>query len=293
MTPTVSVVIPTYNAAALLPEAVASVRAQQWPGLEIIVVDDGSTDNTESVLNALVGDGDLRWLRQENAGAAAARNRGIAEAKGEWIALLDADDIWLPEKLAIQFAELQKHPEAAFGFSDVQVRLENGEERNLPTPTSSQPLLYQLLNGNLFATPTVVVRRDCLLAVGAFDPDLRTGEDWDLWLRLSTRYSSAAVCRSLVLCRVWSQPKFAPETLESCTLRVLDRLFSSTHLAEHWPQVAARKSLVYAWHYSVLAKSFLRQGKLKGFARLAYRAVRAHPSGWRFMAGGRKAPLES
>ena len=93
MKPSVTVVIPTYNLAALLPEAIASVRAQQWPKLEIIVVDDGSTDNTESVLRDLARDGDLRWFRQDNAGAAAARNRGVANATGEWIAFLDADDV--------------------------------------------------------------------------------------------------------------------------------------------------------------------------------------------------------
>lgn len=292
MTPTVTVVIPTYNLASLLPEAIASVHAQAWPDLEIIVVDDGSTDDTKEVLNALARDVDLRWYHQENAGAAVARNRGIAEARGEWVAFLDADDVWFPQKLTKQFAELEKHPEAAFSFSDVQVRLENGAQRDLPTRRSSQPLICQLLGGNLFATPTVVVRRNRLIEVGAFDAELRTGEDWDLWLRLSARYSCAPVYRPLVLCRVWNQPKFPPQTLEACTLRVLERLFLAPRLAEHWPQVAASEALVYAWHYSVLAKSFLRQGQFQHFCRLAYRAMRAHPAGLRFMAGARRELLE-
>ncbi|HEV2884107.1 MAG TPA: glycosyltransferase [Pyrinomonadaceae bacterium] len=291
MAPTVSVVIPTYNLASLLPEAVASVRAQRCPNLEIIVVDDGSTDNTEEVLNSLTRDGDLRWFRQENTSAAAARNRGIAEAKGDWIAFLDADDVWLPDKLATQFAELEKNPGAAFSFSDVQVLFENGEQQDLPTRKSRSPLMLQLLSGNLFATPSVIVRRDCLNAVGAFDASLRTGEDWDLWLRLAARYTAVPVYRPLVLCRVWQRPKFDPETLEKCTLRVLERLFS-TDLTQNWPQVTARRSLVYAWHYSVLAKSYLHQRRLNDFFRLAFQAIKFHPAALGFLAGARSRLLD-
>src|SRR3954468_10533282 len=98
--PRFSVVIPTYNRAAYLAEAVRSVRDQTYPAHEIIVVDDGSTDNTAQVVEILANDGiPLRYLRQANQGVAAARNRGIQAAAGDWIALLDSDDTWLPRKL--------------------------------------------------------------------------------------------------------------------------------------------------------------------------------------------------
>lgn len=292
MTPSVTVVIPTYNLALLLPGAIASVRAQQWPNLEIIVVDDGSTDDTESVLHALAGDGDLRWLRQENAGAAAARNRGIVEAKGEWVAFLDADDFWLPGKLAAQFSELEIRPDAVFSYTDVTLRSATGQESDLECGNADRPLLTQLLGGNLFATPTVLVRRDCLLEVGLFDARLRTGEDWDMWMRLAAHFEHVRVARPLTVVRVAQRTKFPLETLEMCTLRSLERLFSCPRVQRDWPAVAASRRLIYSWHYSVLAKSYLRQGRLADFSRLASRALMAHPAGLNYLVRARREALE-
>ena len=292
MSESVSVIIPTYNLAALLPGAVESVRAQAWPGLEIIVVDDGSEDDTAGVLEALAVGGDLRWFRQENAGAAAARNRGIEEARGQWVAFLDADDFWLPGKLAAQFEALAASPDAAFSYTDVKVRHEDGREGELVRGDAGRPLLLQLLAGNLFATPTVLVRRDCFREVGLFDASLRTGEDWDMWLRLAAHFEHAPVARPLTLCRVVGQSRFPPETLERCTLHVLERLFSCHHVARDWPRVASKRRLIYAWHYSVLAKSYLRQGRLADFSRLAFRAVRSHPAGLRQLARASREELE-
>ena len=293
MSESVSVVIPTYNLAALLPGAVESVRAQGWPELEIIVVDDGSTDGTPEVLEGLAREhANLRWFRQENAGAAAARNRGIEEARGRWVAFLDADDLWMPGKLAAQFEALAARPSASFSYTDVRVRREDGEEGDLVYGTERQPLIVQLLAANLFATPTVLARRDCFREVGLFDASLRTGEDWDMWLRLAAHFENVRVGRSLTLCRVVSYPKFPVETLEWCTLRVLGRLFSCPRVKREWPRVAAGRRLIYAWHYSVLAKSYLRQGRPADFCRLAFRALKSHPAALRFMAGGRREMLE-
>lgn len=292
MTPTVTVVIPTYNLASLLPEAIASVRAQQWPNLEIIVVDDGSTDDTESVLGGLARDGDLLLLQQENAGAAAARNLGIAEARGEWIAFLDADDFWLPGKLTTQFEALEKRPNAAFSYTDVTLRLSSGEENDLQCGTAGRPLLTQLLGGNLFATPTVVVRRDCLHEVGLFDARLRTGEDWDMWLRLAARFEHVRVARPLTVIRVADQTRFPLETLEWCTLQALERLFSCRCVQRDWPGVASSQRLIYSWHYSVLARSYLWHWRLADFCRLAFRALMAHPAGLSYLARARREALE-
>jgi glycosyltransferase involved in cell wall biosynthesis len=290
MTPTLSVVIPTYNQASLLPEAIASVRAQQWPNLEIIVVDDGSTDDTKKVLNHLTSDRGLRWFSQNNAGAAAARNRGIEAATGEWIAFLDADDLWLPAKLAIQFEQLETH-RADFSFTDSRLRFANGHESELRCPIFEQPLFHQLLTGNLFGTPTVVLRKSCFKKVGLFDEQLSTGEDWDMWLRLASTFTHVWVQQPLSVVRTISQSKFPVRTLASCTLHVLERLFSCKHVTKHWPEVVAKRRLVYAWHYSVLAKSYASDSQMMNSCLFAMRALAAHPAAFQFLVTGRKKVL--
>lgn len=292
MKPLISVIIPTYNLATHLAEAVASVHAQDWTNLEIIVVDDGSTDDTATVLDALTEAGDLRWFRQNNAGAAAARNRGIQEAKGEWIAFLDADDLWLPGKLAAQFQRLEQNPEAVFSYTDVRLRSESNSERDLECGTDGQPLLLRLLAGNLFATPTVIVKRERLEEIGLFDTALRTGEDWDMWLRLACHFAHVRVPKPLVVIRESSRSKFPVSTIERCTLRVLERLFACPRVSRDWPQVASKRPLIYAWHYSVLSKSYFRQGHLADFGRFAYRALRSHPTALRYLMKGRRKDLE-
>ena len=294
MTPSVSVVIPTYNLATFLPGAVEGVRAQGWDDLEIIVVDDGSTDETAGALESLAKENaSLRWFRQENAGAAAARNRGIEESRGEFVAFLDADDLWLPGKLDAQFEALANKPEASFSYTDVTLRHPEGVDEDLACGIPGQPLLLQLLGGNLFATPTVLVRRECFKEVGLFDASLRTGEDWDMWMRLAAHFEHVRVARPLTVIRVAAHTKFPVETLERCTLRALERLFACPRVRRAWPSVASRRRLIYAWHYAVLAKSYLNQGRVADFSRLAYRALSSHPAGLRFLKrGASRAELE-
>lgn len=293
MKPTVSVIIPTYNLAAHLPEALASVYSQHWPNLEIVVVDDGSTDDTPTVLDALTEKSHLRCFRQKNAGAAAARNRGIQEARGDWIAFLDADDLWLPGKLAAQLEELRQHPKAVFSYTDVRLRSESNLERDLACGTDGQPLFLRLLGGNLFATPTVIIKRDCFEEVGLFDTELRTGEDWDMWMRLATHFAHVRVARPLALIRESSRSKFPVHTIERCTLRVLQRLFECRKVSRNWPEVASKRPLIYAWHYSVLAKSYWQQGHSADFGRCAYRALRSHPTALRYLVKARRKDFEA
>ncbi len=283
----VSVVIPTYNLARLLPDAVASVRAQAWPDLEIIVVDDGSTDETPELLESLSREGGLRWFRQENAGASAARNRGIREAGKAWVAFLDADDFWHAGKLAAQFEALEREPSAAFSYTDERRRLEDGTEADRASNTSAAPLLAQMLVGNILATPTVLVRRDCFDTVGLFDTSLRTGEDWDMWMRLAAHFESVRVALPLTTVRVSSRVKFPLEVMERCTLLVLERLFACPHVAREWPEIKGKRGAVYAWHYAVLARTYLRGRMPADFFRLAYRAVTTHATGLRYVSRAR------
>lgn len=167
-TPLISVIIPVYNGAAFLADAIASVRAQAYRSLEVIVVDDGSTDQTARVVQTLGAD--LRYIYQPNQGPAAARNRGLALAQGELIAFLDADDLWPADKLVQQAAYLAADAQVQVVWGNTQVCLYQPDGTPMPSP-SRTPLLGSLL-----------CRRSVFHQVGNFEATLRLGEDID-WLR--------------------------------------------------------------------------------------------------------------
>ena len=169
----ISVIIPVYNGAAFLAEALASVRAQAYAPLEIIVIDDGSTDQTAQIVQML-GD-DIRYAYQPNQGPAAARNHGLALAQGEWIAFLDADDLWPVDKLVHQVACLAIDEQVQVVWGNTQICPYQADAGPAPTPTPNRaPLLGSLL-----------CRRGVFQQVGLFEPTLRLGEDID-WLRRLT-----------------------------------------------------------------------------------------------------------
>jgi glycosyltransferase involved in cell wall biosynthesis len=196
----VSVVIPTFNCAQYLPDAIQSVLSQSQAPSEIIVVDDGSVDHTEAVMKVYP---DVLYVRQENGGPAKARNTGIKNAKADYVAFLDADDFWLPDKLSKQTSLLDSYPAAGFAFS-VPWNVSDSADPKIPSEPYCPPVLeawarhqavtedfafgsaYRLLlENNCVATSSVMVRRDALLEVGFFDESMRGYEDYDLWLRLA------------------------------------------------------------------------------------------------------------
>lgn len=192
----VSVIIPVFNRAVYVLEAIDSVIQQTCRDFKIIVVDDGSTDDTINVLRPYAANGIITLLTQKNRGAGAARNAGIQAAKGEYIAFLDSDDLWLPNKLEKSLAPLE-NGECDFVFSNSFVVDGNG------TPLCSVQEKYSdflegdcfenLLDACFISTPGVVLRRDCFEKVGLFREDLRYRQDYDMWLRLVRK------CRVLML----------------------------------------------------------------------------------------------
>ncbi len=189
----VSVIIPTYNRVPFLGDAVRSVLAQPQDGVEIIVVDDGSTDGTEELVRGF--DAGLIYLRVPHRGQpAATRNRGLEAARGEFIALLDSDDLFLAGKLPLQCTALAAHPDVALVYSngyffsdDPGVPISRVLD-GLPTPSGAA--FADLLRGNFLFPAVTLIRRSCLDTVGTFDEalTLRGVEDYDLWLRLSARF---------------------------------------------------------------------------------------------------------
>lgn len=188
----VSVVIPVYNSAATIIRAVESVLCQDESSMELIVVDDGSTDGSAELLTARYPQQAI-VIRQENRGAAAARNRGIAAARGEFVAFLDADDEWVAGKLRLQTERMEANPEAALCFADMS-HWEHGREVNSSyiqergLGACGGRIFDRLLRECFIFTPTVVVRRSVFETVGTFDESLRICEDYDLWLRIAERF---------------------------------------------------------------------------------------------------------
>jgi len=181
----VSVIIPTFNRARLVERAVRSALAQTHANLEVLVIDDGSTDDTGERL-ARIGDGRLRMLRQDNAGVAAARNHGIGEAAGDYLTFLDSDDEWRPEKLARQVAKLSAAPPNV-GLCAIAGEVITGDSPPRFELSPEGRLFEQLLLKNtLFACITCLVRAEVFEAVGGFDPSLPAIEDWD-WLQRAAR----------------------------------------------------------------------------------------------------------
>jgi len=199
--PRVSVIIPAYNAERYLGEALDSVMAQTWRDIEVVVVDDGSTDGTQEIVRGYGPP--VRLLEQANAGPAAARNRGVREAEGELVAFLDSDDLWLPEKLALQVPLFDAEGRVALVYCKAE-RM-TGDGTPIPTPAHPRPtgdVFLALLGRNHCPTSGVVVRRDVFLRFGGFPEDMVWAEDWHLWLRLAREYEFDAVQQVLVRHRV-------------------------------------------------------------------------------------------
>jgi glycosyltransferase involved in cell wall biosynthesis len=187
MEPRVSVIVPAYNMAEYTVETIESLRAQTYPDVEIIVVDDGSTDGTAMALERF-GDSIIR-LRQENRGACAARNRGFRASTGELVAFLDCDDLYHPEKVERFVAWFRDHPGVGMVYSPEYLIDENGEivGENRPRRPHSGEVFSRLLRRNFVGSSTPIVRREALDEVGLWDEAIFTTADWDLWLRIARR----------------------------------------------------------------------------------------------------------
>ena len=200
-------IIPVYNRPQQLRQALASVLNQSWPAAEVIVVDDGSTDATPAVAEEYPG---VRWFRQPHCGVSAARNRGIAEARSDWLAFLDSDDLWHERKLQRQREELQKHPDYPICYTDEEWR-KNGRWMN-------QSKHHQKYSGWIYerclplciiSPSSVLLHRQTLAAVGVFDEQLPACEDYDLWLRLCLRFPVLFIPERLIVKQAGAWPQLS------------------------------------------------------------------------------------
>ena len=211
----ISAVIPTYNHASYIASAIESVLSQTVGVDEIIVVDDGSTDETVQVVRRFSER--IRYIFQPNAGLSAARNTGIRLATGNWLAFLDADDFWSPNKIELQLVALTQSPEAVLCYGGVvlhDVTLCVNTAVSATAPQKIWPLL-RFKNCITGSGSAVLVRKDVVLEAGGFAESLTACEDWDLWVRLARQHPFTAVSDPVVTLRV------RPASLSASTERML------------------------------------------------------------------------
>ena len=247
---TISTIIPAYNAAKFVREAVDSALAQSGVENEVIVVDDGSTDETPEILRSY-GDA-IRVLRQNNGGHVNARNNGTNLAQGEWLAFLDADDVWKADKLAKQLAL------AVSDIGMVYTDRENfGDVGRVNQTASAACSLYEgdlfepLLSGNFVTVASVIMRKDWFERLGGFNEQLLVCEDWDMWLRFAAEGGHARVVREPLTRYRWHSSSMTNNQTRMCEgrLKVVERALTTPRGAKVSRSIASQ-ARANAWKCS-------------------------------------------
>ena len=263
--PTFSVVMPAFNTAATIGSSIQSVLAQTRPDFEVIVVDDGSTDDTAGVVDGLKADERIQLIRQDNQGAAAARNVALMAARGEYVAFLDSDDLWLPTYLEAMAATLAEGADAGFSYTDAWTldpatgRIGTATAMAWQQPPAEPPptaelLLLALLDRNFIYT-AVTVRRTVFDRVGLFDESLRAAIDYDMWLRIAAHGYTAVRPRGLLAVyrrgRVGSISRNRANVYASLS-RVYERVANELPVSEHARNAAQRRLITVSAELAAL-----------------------------------------
>lgn len=242
----VSVIIPTYNRARYIREAVDSVLAQTYNNTEIIVVDDGSTDNTKEILNHYGSK--IRYIYQKNSGPSASRNKGIKQSNGEVIAFLDSDDIWLPEKLELQVKLIQQSQNIGLVSGGIYMADASGKiisdpiiKRNYENRRSfiRELMVHNIVTGG---GSTALIKKKCFDELGLFNEDLWIGEDWNMWLRIAKQYEVKFVEKPLVKYRIHGSNLH--KNLEKIKV---DGKRNVSENVEKWRLITRRKAYSYVY----------------------------------------------
>lgn len=202
--PKVSIILPTYNRDNLIARSIKSILNQSYQDFELIIVDDGSTDNTPKIVKKLKRkDERIRYLKHEkNHGAAKARNTGIVASKSDYLAFQDSGDLWLPRKLEKQIKTLNRFSQRTGVVYTRMYRLDKGRKKYVPLPNVRKKngrIHGELLKGNFIGTPSILAKRECFDTMGKFDERLPRLQDWDLVLRFSKKYQFRVVDEPLVI----------------------------------------------------------------------------------------------
>jgi glycosyltransferase involved in cell wall biosynthesis len=242
--PLVSVIVPSYNTAKYVPDAVRSILSQSYQNLEVHVVDDGSKDNTREVMQQFAADPRVIYHYQENRGESGARNTGIRAAKGELIALLDADDLWMPRKLELQVPCFAAHPKVGVVYTNtVHVDANNQEIATYRTARHNGRITEKLFGENFVTGATSMFRRECFDGE-LYDESLKTCADYDISLRLSVKYEFFYLDEITYRYRIWpGQVSNARNLLRFHD----DSVRMRTKFLERWPDLLPKAVVDEMW----------------------------------------------
>jgi glycosyltransferase involved in cell wall biosynthesis len=256
--PLVSVIIPTYNRGWILKETIDSVLAQDFTNFELIVVDDGSTDNTQGILNSYKKD--IVILRQDNKGVSSARNKGIASASGQFIAFLDSDDLWLSQKLSVQVDFFNTNPEALICQTEEKwirngIRVNPKKRHKKFSGDIFEPSLYLCL----VSPSAVMIKRSLFEKTGMFDETLPACEDYDMWLRISCRYPVYLIDTPLIIKRGGHADQLSRSSgLDRYRIQSLKKIIESNLLTDKQTMAAVK---VLKEKCDIYANGCLKRGR--------------------------------
>jgi glycosyltransferase involved in cell wall biosynthesis len=293
----VSVVIPTYNSAPYIAQTLASVLAQTVADLEVLVVDDGSTDGTPGIVRRLA-DPRVRLIAQTNAGVCRARNRGIAEARSGLICLLDHDDYWYPDKLQRQLDVLARHPQAGVAYSTFERWHADPASGRFPPPESfdfsatpddvdpefSGWVHHQFLLDCWMLTSTSMFRREVFERCGSFDESLPFSEDWDLWLRVAREFQFVQLRLPTTLYRMHATQGSGLHRPVDYRTRLLERTAAQYGLASRDGRAITRRQFEHqlARYHADHARGELGAGRLRSAAWSYRKAWGYRPLYWKY-----------
>jgi glycosyltransferase involved in cell wall biosynthesis len=248
--PTISVIIPAYNAEQTILETIQSIQQQTFKDFELIVINDGSTDRTLEILNQ-INEPRIKVFSYNNGGLPTARNRGISNASSEFISFIDADDLWTAEKLESQLMALQQNPNAGVAYSWTLNMRDEGQSVSFAQGASStlEGNVYQdLLLGNFIGSGSnILIRRSVIEMIGEFEPTMRSFEDWDFYLRAAAKCEFVVVAKPQILYRQTSQSMSSKvDVMEQEGLRAIERAYQT---APPEIQYLRNKSLAFLYRY--------------------------------------------
>jgi len=286
--PKVSAIIPTYNRAHFIAEAIQSVLDQTFTDFEVIVVDDGSTDNTKQIVNSFK-DSRIKYIYQENQGVCVARNAGINASNGEYIIFIDSDDMLIENAIANEAMILDSYPDVALCYCRLYIIDESEHVIGLYKPKHRQPGVYQgtkeirnlLVHGNYIGTSLSMVRRSSIIDVGLFDPAFSSGsEDFELWVRLAKKYDVAYTTEFTGKVRVHMDSIIGGRRLNEY-VRAQKRIFSGIFNDPEMGYLFSNlRPMAYSRLYLRFATLAYTRKDMKTARRYLFRALKMYPKGF-------------